>query len=96
MRVSTFVVTHGVRTRQIESKDFNKFVYESLHRFQCGDWGDCCEEDAMLNEAALKAGERIIAVYEPTYDITDKIWIIADAADDDGKRVVTVLFPSEY
>ena len=48
------------------------------------------------NEAALKAGECIIAVYEPEHDSADKIWIIADAADDDGKRIVTVLFPSEY
>ena len=96
MRVSTFVVTRDVRMHQLENKEFNSFVYNSLHRFQCGDWGDCCEEDAMLNDTALNTGERIVAVYESEHSPEGKLWIIADATDENGKRVVTVLFPSEY
>ena len=96
MRISTFVVTKGVHDYQLENKDFHKLVYDCLHRFQCADWGDCCEEDIKLNDFALEIGNRIIASYESEHSPEGKLWIIADATDEYGKRVVTVLFPSEY
>lgn len=96
MRISTFVITKGVKDLCLEDKAFNDFMYASLHRFQCQNWGETCEEDALLNNTALETGERIIAVYEPPVFKHYRIWIIADTADEEGKRIVTVLFPSEY
>ena len=96
MRISTFVITKNVSNLTLENSAFHKFVYSSLHRFQCHDWGDVCEEDRIANDEALKTGDRILAVYETDLCVKGKIWIIADAADEDGKRIVTVLFPSEY
>ena len=96
MRISTFVVTKGVHDYQLENKDFHKLVYDCLHRFQCCDWGDCCEEDTKLNDAALETGERILASYESEHSPEGRIWIIADVTDEEGKRMVTIAFPSDY
>ncbi len=96
MRISTFVITSEVRDFEHPEFDFAKFVYESLHKFQCHNWGDTYEEDGYMNDTALQTGERIIAVYEPPKYPQYRIWIIAEATDAQGKRVVTILFPHEY
>lgn len=96
MRISTYVMTKGISDLKLNNTKFNHFVYECLHKFQCYHWGDVCEEDGLLNDTALETGERIIAVYETDLIAAGRIWIIADAEDDEGKRVLTILLPSEY
>ena len=74
-----------------------------------GSWGDVCKEDAELNEMALKDGSRIMSVYRlvspeklkatPRSKRTElkSVWVITDAADDDGiRRCSTVLLPEDY
>lgn len=52
-------------------------------------------EDMQLNEAALKTGARLMGAY--TTKRGGKIWIITEAADDNGQRAATtVLLPDEY
>lgn len=80
-----------------------------LARHLTGDYGDCCEDDAALNEQALKDGSRIFSVYRlVNADVLAKIprdkrdhcptiWVITDAANDAGVRhVTTLLRPEDY
>jgi hypothetical protein len=66
-----------------------------LEKHVSGDWGDLGDEDKRLNDQALVDGSRILSAYKTLLGV--KIWIITEAADDEGKRVATTaLLPSEY
>lgn len=80
-----------------------------INRHMHGDWGDTCKEDAELNEMARIDGSRIMSVYRlvsaeklkatPRSKRTElkSVWVITDAADDDGiRRCTTVLLPEDY
>jgi hypothetical protein len=82
--------------------DAQKFL-PLLDRHAWGDWGDVCTEDQTTNNAAAIDGSRIISAYpidpaKPCKGWGDNcIWIITDAADDNGRRhTTTILLPSEY
>lgn len=70
---------------------------------------DVCKEDAELNELALKDGSRLMSVYRLVTPEKLKatphskqselptVWVITDAADDDGiRRCTTALLPGDY
>ncbi|MDB5350132.1 MAG: hypothetical protein JWN86_1379 [Planctomycetota bacterium] len=61
-----------------------------------GYWGaDLCEEDRLLNDEALIDGSRLLSAYRTLRG--EKLWIITEAADDNGRRSsTTVLLPDEY
>ena len=62
-----------------------------LRRHLDGDWGDLCDDDRQLNDAALKSGgDRLFSSYlvEPGL----KLWIITEW----DRSVTTLLLPSEY
>lgn len=61
-----------------------------LRRHQCGDWGEICEEDAEMNEDALRHGGRLFSVYY--LRSSAKLWIITEA----NRASTTALLPSEY
>jgi hypothetical protein len=66
-----------------------------LDRHAAGDWGEVDREDWALNDQALKAGSRILSAYRTLKG--KKLWIITEAATDDGKRAATtILLPDEY
>ena len=80
-----------------------------INRHLHGDWGDVCNEDAELNELAMKDGSRIMSVYRlvtpEKLKATSRskrselpsLWLITDAADDDGiRRCTTALLPGDY
>ena len=78
-----------------EHQPFAAFIRSCVARHQSGDWGDCCQDDAALNDAALLHGGRIFSVFIiPTglYTLESKIWIITEAS----RKYTTVLFQSEY
>jgi len=61
---------------------------------QC-DWGSVCEEDWRLNDEALETGGRLLSAYSTS--LGDRLWIITEAEDDEGRRAATtILSPSEY
>jgi hypothetical protein len=60
-----------------------------IARHVSGDWGDLCDEDRELNDAALKGGSRLLSAYTVG---NDKIWIITEA----DRSSTTLLLPSEY
>jgi hypothetical protein len=54
-----------------------------------------CDEDRALNDQAIVNGSRILSAYKTAKGV--KIWIISEAADDDGKRTATtILLPENY
>jgi len=66
-----------------------------LDRHVRGDWGEVCSEDKQLNDQALVDGSRLLSAYRALRGT--RIWVITEAADDDGKRAATtILLPSEY
>ncbi|WP_084651996.1 type I restriction endonuclease subunit M [Ottowia thiooxydans] len=80
-----------------------------INRHLHSSWGDVCKEDAELNEMALKDGSRIMSVYRlvspeklkatprSKRSALQTVWVITDAADDDGvRRCTTVLLPEDY
>ena len=82
------VITAGVDELVRQSR-LNPAPY--LRRHLDGDWGDLCDDDRQLNDAALKSGEdRLFSSYlvEPGL----KLWIITEW----DRSVTTLLLPSEY
>ena len=68
---------------------------EFLLRHVQGDWGDMSADDKQLNEEALTDGSRIMSAYRTNKGT--KLWIITEAADENGHRVCTTcLLPDEY
>jgi len=66
-----------------------------LEKHMSGDWGDVDDEDKRANDEALVNGDRLLSAYRTLKN--KRLWIITEAADDDGKRVATtILKPSEY
>ncbi|SRR5579875_937761 len=66
-----------------------------LARHAACDWGDLDDEDKRLNDESIKDGSRLLSAY--TLRTGQRIWIITEAADDNGQRASTcVLLPDEY
>lgn len=61
-----------------------------FRRHARGDWGDVCDHDHALNEAALQDGSRLMSVY--TLTSGNKLWIITEA----DRSATTILTPEEY
>lgn len=84
-------LTIGVDTKMKKDASFRDFVHRSLDRYGQCDWGDTCDEDKQSDDAALRNGERILAVYNHE-EANTKIWIITEG----DRSVTTILFPHEY
>ncbi len=66
-----------------------------LRRHASGDWGDLDAHDRAANTAALRDGSRLLSAYIIGEGVT--LWIITEAADEDGHRAATtLLLPEEY
>ena len=66
-----------------------------LDQHASGNWGSVNAEDWRLNDEALMDGGRLLSVYQTLRGA--KLWIITEAADDDGNRdATTILLPYEY
>jgi len=66
-----------------------------LAKHLSGDWGEVDAEDRGLNDQALLDGSRLLSAYRTLMGV--KIWIITEAAGDDGRRASTcILLPGEY
>ena len=61
-----------------------------LARHLAGDWGVLPDEDAQLNELALKSDGRLLSSYPLGGDT--RIWVITEW----DRSVTTFLLPSEY
>ena len=60
-----------------------------------GNWGEVNDEDKRLNDQALVDGGRLLSAYRTLKG--QRIWIITEAADDNGNRAATtLLLPEQY
>ena len=94
--ITEVVATKGIIETGNKTPMFFSFVKDSMDRFFAGDYGEMCEEDLLENTRANLLGERVVAMYYTELTPEKKIYIIVDAEDDAGDRVVTIMFPSEY
>ncbi len=88
-------MTSAIFGATLEHRPFASFIRQCIARHQSGDWGDCCPEDAALNDAALLDGRRVFSVYHiPSglYTLESRVWVITESS----REYTTVLFPSEY
>lgn len=91
--IGTLLATPGALKALEEA---GQSVETFLARHIAGDWGEVCTEDGLLNDDALITGARLLSVYR-LRGTNERIWIITEAADDNGRRsATTVLLPSEY
>ncbi len=66
-----------------------------LRHHLAGDWGDLDPHDRAANDTALRDGSRLLSAYTLAHGVT--LWIITEAAADDGRRpATTLLLPEEY
>jgi hypothetical protein len=66
-----------------------------LDRHIQGDWGNLSDEDKQLNDQALVDGSRLLSAYKTLKG--ERLWVITEAADDEGNRAATTLLrPEEY
>lgn len=76
-------------------EDSGQSPMDFIGRHAQGDWGEVCDEDKVLNDEAIKDGSRLLSAYRTLKN--HRLWIITEAADDNGQRVATTcLLPSEY
>ena len=53
-------------------------------------WGEVCQEDAALNDWAMKNGERVLSAYRTKTNV--RVWVITEA----DRSSTTILLPDEY
>lgn len=84
------VMTRGIADRIENNEVFKTEVDQAFEKYVNCDWGDTCEDDAAMNDEAIKTGnDRTLAVYQTS---EGKIWIITEW----DRSYTTILFPSEY
>ena len=66
-----------------------------LDQHSIGSWGEVDSEDWKSNDQALVDGSRLLSAYRTLRNV--RLWVITEAADDEGKReATTILLPDEY
>lgn len=66
-----------------------------LDQHSAGNWGEVDGEDWKANDQAVVDGSRLLSAYQTLRNV--RIWIITEAADDEGKReATTILLPTDY
>ena len=98
------VVARVVDAQLLRHPDGQAFVELCLIRHERGDWGVLDEHDTAANATALRTGARLLSNYPiPDHICADglkddtRVWVITEAADDDGHRAATtVLYPCNY
>jgi hypothetical protein len=62
-----------------------------LARHQAGDYGCVCDKDKALNDAAVRAGERVFSAYLLNDGVT-RLWVVTEA----DRSSTCILTPEEY
>jgi hypothetical protein len=86
------VATPGALEAMQESGQTPDFF---LSQHVSGNWGLVNKGDWRHNDEALKDGSRLLSAYATLKG--KRLWIITEAADDNGRRAATtILLPEEY
>ena len=85
------VITRGLNNLIENSENLRNELNGALSRYFNCDWGDTCEDDKVLNDAAVKNNnDRIVTKYVLSDDI--KIFILTEA----DRRHTTTMLTEEY
>lgn len=85
------VITRGLNNLIENSENLRNELNGALSRYFNCDWGDTCEDDKVLNDAAVKNNnDRIVAKYVLSNNI--KIFIITEA----DRSYTTIMLTEEY
>lgn len=85
------VITRGLNNLIENSENLRNELNGALSRYFYCDWGDTCEDDKVLNDAAVKNNnDRIVAKYVLSNDI--KIFIITET----DRSYTTIMLTEEY
>lgn len=80
-----WIMTRAVAERMKDEK-FALFVTDCINKYLRSNWGDICEYDWKLNDAAVKSeDDRIVARYDNIFIVTER-----------DRSVTTILFTDEY
>ena len=89
------VMTSGVAGIVEERDGAFEAVLDCLQRHSVGDWGNLCEDDREMNDAAIEAErddgctDRLFSAYETDFG---RIYIITEY----DRSATTILLPEEY
>ena len=87
------IVATPTSLQVIEASGQSPSFFLDMHL--AGNWGIVCAEDAELNNQALLDGSRLLSAYQTLKG--ERIWVITEAADENGSRIATtILLPEEY
>jgi hypothetical protein len=64
-------------------------LLEIIGRHHVGDWGDVCPDDAVLNDDALRDGDRLVSAYKVG---DEKVFVITEA----DRSQTTLMLAEEY
>lgn len=78
-----------VATRRVIDELDGMTISRLLTRHLHCDWGELCEEDWKMNDAAVRNGERLLSAYKIG---GKKVFIITEW----DRSVTTILFADEY
>jgi len=86
--LGTVVATSNLQQRLGDKA--HRLLPNIIARHSAGDWGDVCDEEAKINDEALKTDCRIMSVYKVKDDL--EIWAITEA----DRSSTTLLLPEDY
>lgn len=75
-----------------QASTLTEFIDQCLLNHSRGDWGDVCEEDAQMNDNAVRDGARILSSWRTPAPKSTRIWIITEA----NREHTSILLPEEY
>jgi hypothetical protein len=86
-RLGRLLVTPGALAAITDS---GQTPWDFLVRHMAGDWGIVSEQDKLLNDEAVGAGDRLLSSYLTAKVI--KVWVLTEA----DRSATTILLPEEY
>ena len=75
-KLGQLMLTRGVNDLVAQDSLFSQYVFRSMKRHACGDWGELCDEGRVSNEIAIQEGGRLFSVYKE--EGLPTIWIITE------------------
>lgn len=86
-RLGVVLVTPGALAALVTAGQEPSFF---LAKHAAGDWGCCCADDRLLNDQAVKSGDRILSVYHTLGG--ERLYVVTEC----DRSVTTLLLPEEY
>ncbi len=88
-QLGKLVITSGIQNIINEKPSFRYELVNYLNRYLNEDWGEICDGDKQMNDAAIKTNERILASYDTT---KGNIYVITER----DRSYTTILLRNEH